>query len=209
MTDTSFRLYNAILLEENVMQILKALITVTVSFIVIFSISGCGCTCATGFAEDSPDYFKVLNNLKEDIRRLSPDAEIDTEDFTELQDMLTALRMKIIKNEASDNFEYDNHPELVGSWFYNPPRKHELPPGNCVMELDIQILENGDTGAVAVMKSVEKGKFGLDIYAYFYAKKWWVKPAIKNGEPVESWIRVKIDFKHDIQKKMIIVEEPF
>ncbi len=188
------------------MQILKALIIVTMSLIIIFCTSGCGCTCAYGFAEDSPDYFKVLNYLKEDIRRLSPDAEIDTKDFTVLQDMLTSLRMKIIENEASDKYKYDTPPLLVSSFFFSAPQQRDLPPGNCVMELDIQVLENGDVGAVTVMKSVEKGKYGLDIRAYNTAKKWGFKPAEKNGKTVESWIRVNINFRREIGEKMIIAE---
>jgi Ca-activated chloride channel family protein len=63
--------------------------------------------------------------------------------------------------------------------------------------LEIEILTDGNVGAVDVLKSVLPGPGGLDEAAVQYARGLKFEPAKTKGKPVAVWIKLPVEFSLD------------
>ena len=63
--------------------------------------------------------------------------------------------------------------------------------------MQLEILTNGNIGAVDVSKSVLPGQGGLDEAAIEYARKLKFEPAMTNGKPIAVWVTFPVNFYLD------------
>ena len=63
------------------------------------------------------------------------------------------------------------------------------------VELELLVAVDGSVKDVKVVKSEPAGVF--DQASIEAARKWHVSPSLKDGHPIESWIRVPIEFRMD------------
>lgn len=93
-------------------------------------------------------------------------------------------------------------------YFDDPPRKiNEAPLVYPVfakeagieglVELEIEVLIDGSTGAIEVKKSVLPGPGGLDEAAINYARQLEFEPAKANGKPIAIWVTFPVTFSLD------------
>ncbi len=76
-----------------------------------------------------------------------------------------------------------------GTCIYPPDAKRK--GIETVMYIDVHIDENGK---ISEFQIPHKTKHGFEEASCKYIKQWSFKPAIQDGEPVDSWVRVPIKF---------------
>ncbi len=76
----------------------------------------------------------------------------------------------------------------------NYPKEAKKLKLEAVLYIDVHISKDGEI--IEFQIPYEKG-YGFEREAYKYIRQWTFYPAIENGQKIDSWIRVPIQFKLD------------
>ncbi len=127
---------------------------------------------------------KELENAEENTKE---QAEKNNELIEEIE------RTPLVGEEADQDTEYDIPPGIIKK---EDPVFPEGIQKTGELILEVEILDDGKTGEIKVLKSLMAGPGGLDEIAIeVVQQEWEFKPAEKNGKPVTSRLEIPIEFK--------------